>query len=102
MIEVIEGEVGKDVPFHCIRGDGSDFDLTGATVTLLVGTQTARTCSLVTADQGRIKHTTVAGAQAFTLGQFQARLKVVNGGNTFYSQIFDVHCASPDLPEGEV
>jgi hypothetical protein len=85
MIGAIAGEVGRVIQFHAQKGDGTDLDLTGATVTFHIDDNTTGlACTLVDAATGKAKYTSTAGA--LVQGSHVYRLKVVSGANTYYSR----------------
>ena len=94
---MIEGEVG--VQWNRTlkrRTTGDDFDLTGATVTLLVDSQTARSMTIVDAATGAVRYTTVSGDNTSGTGmlpkegrgkdgKYWGVIKVASGSNTYYT-----------------
>lgn len=56
-----EDSIGIVYTFTVRHENGDAFNLTGYTVTLLIGTQTARACSLTDAAGGVCTYTSVAG-----------------------------------------
>jgi hypothetical protein len=94
----IEGTVGKVFTFTLVGSDGDAFDLTSATVTLLVDGQSARTCTVTSAAEGICTYTTVSGDNATDGtgwradggsgtnkdGLYEYRIKAVNGATYTY------------------
>jgi hypothetical protein len=88
-IRTVAGEVGRVINFHAVKGDGTDFDLTGATVTFHIDDDTTGlACALVDAATGKASYTSTA--DALQEGPHKYRLKVVSGGNTYYSRFGDL------------
>ncbi len=88
-IKAVEGEVGRVVNFHAVKGDGTDFDLTGATVTFHIDDNTTGlACALVDAATGKASYT--SAADELVEGTHKYRLKVVNAPNTYYSRFGDL------------
>lgn len=94
----IEGTVGKVFTFVLVGADGDTFDLTGATVTLEVDGQTARSCTVTSAAEGIARYTTAStdnatdgtgwradqGSGTDKNGLYQYRIKAVNGSTYTY------------------
>jgi len=98
-LNVLTGSVGEQINFPLTRGDGSQKDLTGATVTLQVNTkdgvqQSSRSCTIVDATTGLAQYTTVASDFTEALSPYDARIKIVNGGVTDYSELFQIQATT--------
>ena len=96
---IITGAVGEQLNFPLLRGNGSQKDLTGATVTLQVnntkGTQqSSRAMTVVDATTGLARYTTVASDFTEALSPYAARIKIVNGGVTDYSEEFSIQATT--------
>lgn len=85
-INAIEGEVGRVVNFHLRKGDGTDFDLTGATISFHIGSNTTGlACTITDAGTGKAAYTSAANELTEGLGQ-EYRIKIVNAPDTFFSR----------------
>ena len=95
--ERVQSDLGTVWTFRLKRADGRDLDLTGATVSLLVSSQAARSCTLVTAALGLCSYTTVAADNA-TDGSgmtpdkspYKARILADTGTPEIYSQPIEI------------
>lgn len=93
---MIEGEVGVQWNRRLKRRTtGDDFDLTSATVTLLVDSQGSRAMTVVDAATGQVRYTTVSGDNTTGTGMlpkegrnkdgvYYGIIKVVSGSNTYF------------------
>lgn len=94
--ERVESDLGTVWVFHLKqKSNGRALDLTGATVTLLVGSQSSRSCTLVDAASGIASYTTVSGDNAvdgtgLTPGKYKARIKADTGTPEIYSEPIDI------------
>lgn len=82
------GEVGVDLQFT-VEDAGSAYDLTSATVTLMLSDHLDMTCTLVSPTQGTCKYTTATG-DFDTAGKHVAQLKIEKGSNIYYTGRFEL------------
>ena len=78
------GEVGVVYTFQIFHEDGTLFDLTGYTVTLLVGTEGARAVTIVTAASGICSYPTVASDTSKAKGGLKWRLHLAKSTTNIY------------------
>lgn len=73
--------------FTVLQRNGTVYDLTGKTISLLVEGVSSFSCAIVSATSGTCSRTVTAGDFPVA-ARYRAQLKVTGGGVTFYSDIF--------------
>lgn len=85
---LFNADVGATLQFTILKGDGTPYDITGDTVTLLVEGIDEFACSVIDGPTGRADY--VVAANDFQPGTYRAQIKTVVGGVTLHSPHFHI------------